>query len=86
MSDSNIQEGKELYLSGDSEVKDWFHLQLKKWPIRVDPEKTTNISFLYGAVLGFRERHGSDPEYSDDFQHNVRYLDKHSDRKKDDKR
>lgn len=73
----NITDGSNCYNEGDAETKDWFERQWKYWPVRVDERHTTNISFLYGGLLAYREEHGKDPRVSIDFASHVRWHDKH---------
>jgi len=78
MSDQNQTEGYELYMSGDQESRDWFERQWQMWPKRADERNTTNLSFLYGGVLGHRALHARNPSMSDDFFDNVTWLDRHT--------
>ena len=59
----------------------WFLKQWEQWPVRVDPENTTNISFLYGGILGYREVYGIDPPISGDLQVHVDFFDANSNTK-----
>lgn len=71
----NVEEGRKLYAVGDAETRDWFERQLRAWPVRVNERLTTNISLLYGGVLGYRDVHGHEPRYSRAFAQHVRFFD-----------
>lgn len=76
MSDTNRSEGKDCYATGDAETRAWFEEQWSRWPTRVHNDRTTNISFLHGGVLAFREIHDREPELSRQFAGHVAYLDR----------
>lgn len=59
------KEGAECFLAGDQETKDWFLMQWKAWPIRVDAMRTTNASFHHGAILAYHQLNGEYPEISE---------------------
>lgn len=75
MSDSQ-SDGQECFRTADTKTRYWFIDQWAKWPSRVDPQSTTNLSFLYGGVLAHRERYGFDPVMSPELLGNIKYLDK----------
>lgn len=77
MSDENRETGRYLYHVGDAESRDWFERQWRAWPKRVDKRLTTNLSLHYGGVIAFREVHGRDPDMSEQFRANVKWLDDH---------
>lgn len=72
----NISEGRSLYLE-DKDSRPWFVKQWKHWPTRVDERYTTNISFLYGGILAYRELTNLEPEVSKEYAYCVEWLDDH---------
>lgn len=76
MSIENQDAGFKHY-ADNSASHQWFERQWRIWPRRADEACTTNISFLYGGVLAYREEHGRDPAVSDDYRANIRWLDRH---------
>lgn len=76
MSEGNQTDGLSFYASCDMEAREWFARQWRIWPKRADEANTTNISFLYGGVLAYREEHGRDPDMSADYRSHVAYLDR----------
>lgn len=73
----NVAEGKSCYLE-DPDTRQWFIKQWKHWPTRVDERYTTNISFLYGGILAYRELTGLEPEVSEDYSYSVKWMDDHA--------
>ena len=74
MSDINESEGW-ICFRNEPDTRAWFREQWKRWPERVDERYTTNISFLYGALMAFRHLHKSDPPISRAFREQVEWLD-----------
>jgi len=77
MSDQNQIEGRYHYLAGTAKDREWFEWQWMIWPKRADERKTTNLSFLYGGVTGYRTLAGRDPQTSADLRTHVDWLDRH---------
>jgi len=77
MSTDNETDGYSLYKEGEEETLSWFHKQWKHWPTRVNPNNTTNLSFLYGGIRAYRELHDKEPELSEDLSSSIKYLDKY---------
>lgn len=77
MSVDNETDGYTLYKEGNNDTNAWFHEQWKKWPTRVNPANTTNLSFLYGGIRAYRELNNKDPEISKDLASNIKFLDKY---------
>jgi hypothetical protein len=55
------------------EVKSWFEQQAKIWPNRYNKDKTINLAFLYGCLLGYREENEKNPELSEQFADCIQY-------------
>lgn len=72
----NRTDGRSTYLVGEGDTRDWFERQWRAWPERVDQRLTTNIQFLYGAVLAFRAEHNREPELSASLAYHVRSHDR----------
>lgn len=71
---NSMDEGKQCYLK-DSTTHAWFSDQWQAWPERVNEQFTTNISFLYGGVLAYRELFDKEPILSKEFIVHVNYFD-----------
>lgn len=76
MSDENQNDGYALYADGDQATCVWFLKQWRIWPKRADEKNTTNISFLMGGVLAYRNENGRDPPLSPGFQNAVEFVTK----------
>lgn len=74
---SNQEDGESCYLEGDAECRTWFEQQWWIYPERAHKDRTTNLSFHYGGVLGFRKIYGHEPAMNACFAQHVAYLDKH---------
>jgi len=79
MSDINQKEGHECYTLGSPSTRDWFLRQWAIWPERADKDKTTNISFHYGALIACREDGNVEPTLSPQFRTNVEWFDNNQD-------
>lgn len=62
----------------DKESLRWFHEQWSIYPKRAHPDRTTNGSFHYGAVIAYRKfNEGRDPPaMSESFRTHVRIMDR----------
>ena len=74
MSDTNETEGRECW--SKPEYRGWFERQWFAWPKRVDERYTTNISFLYGGWLAYRDMFGCELVVSRDLRSHFDYLDR----------
>lgn len=59
------------------EDRDWFEEQWRIWPFRAHPDRPTSLAFLYGGLQVYRDMNEFEPEMSERFRENVKWLDKH---------
>lgn len=71
----NRREGEEHYRDGGDDARAWFERQWAIWPTRADERFTTNISFLYGGVVAYRDLNATEPALSRQFRGHVTWHD-----------
>jgi hypothetical protein len=73
---SSEEDGATFFGLMNSDGEAWLTAQLARWPERVDPANTTNISFLYGAFNAWSASKHVPPSVSEELQPHFDQLNK----------